>query len=85
MILTVLTNQFIKIVNVTQSCLVQLQAEGAFLLPVDFAVILLEVNTAKTKSGLRGERRDSVAAVPQGSAVQNPKHVSMGLYSLDQA
>lgn len=77
LILTVLTNQFIKIVNVTQSYLVQLEAEGPFLLPLYFAVLLLEVNTALPKdkrADLQG-RWDLLAGVPHGFTVQNPKDI----------
>lgn len=78
LILTVLTNQFIKIVNVTQSYLVQLQAEGSFLLPLYFAVVLLEVNTTMTKgkrAQLQGGRWDLLAVHPHGFSVQNPKDI----------
>lgn len=82
LILTVLTNQFIKIVNVTQSYLVQLQAEGSFLLPLYFAVVLLEVNTTVTKekrARLRGGRWDLLAVDPHGFSVQNPKDIFIWL------
>jgi hypothetical protein len=44
LILTVLTNQFIKIVNVTQSFLVQSEAEGVFS-PRCILLLLIELNS----------------------------------------
>lgn len=48
LILTVLTNQFIKIVNVIQSCLVQYRKVLLFSLTLYFAIALLDVNMTYT-------------------------------------